>query len=367
MSWISNLWRTRRVSVIIGASVVVVAIVAIVVAVALSGGSDKAAPKAHRKAAVKHAVPVRRAPLTGLPDKSGASFKRPAVTVKVNNTDAAKQYGIDQADVVYEEVVEGGITRLAAIFNSHAPDRVGPVRSVRRTDQSIVWPIGGIFAYSGGAQYAIDSINTAPVKQIDETGAGPMMFRAPGTIFNRGTAYLNAPMNLWAHVDQMFKAGGEPIPPPPLFRYRTAKAKFAGTPVQQFVVGFQGSDPAFATTWDWDAKSGTWLRTKFGGPDIDANNVRLAAPNVVVMFVNYLNGGPGAEGAEAELTGTGKALVFTGGKEIVGTWSRPDKEKPAKFLSASGAVVRLTPGQTWVELPDVSYPVTVTPPVKPAA
>ena len=78
---------------------------------------------------------------------------------------------------MYEEVVEGGITRLAAIFNSHAPDRVGPVRSVRKTDQSIVWPIGGIFAYSGGAPYAIDSINTAPVVQLDETRAGPLMFR----------------------------------------------------------------------------------------------------------------------------------------------------------------------------------------------
>ena len=74
--------------------------------------------------------------------------------------------------MVYEEVVEGGYTRLAAIFNSHDPDRVGPVRSVRKTDQSIVWPIGGIFAYSGGAQYAIDSINTAPVTQLDETRAG---------------------------------------------------------------------------------------------------------------------------------------------------------------------------------------------------
>jgi hypothetical protein len=366
MSWISNLWRTRRVTVIVGASVVGVAIVAVVIAVAASGGSDKVQAKARdRKAVVKkHAAPVRRAPLTGLPDKKGVSLKRPAVTVKINNTDAAKQYGVDQADVVYEEVVEGGYTRLAAIFNSHAPDRVGPVRSVRRTDQSIVWPIGGIFAYSGGAQYAIDSINTAPVKQLDESRAGPMMYRAPGTIYNQGTAYLNAPLNLWAHVDQMFKAGGEPIPPPPLFAYRYTHAKFAGTAVKSFVVGFAG---IFPTTWDWDARSGTWLRSKFGGPDIDANNVRLAPQNVVVMFVNYLNGGPGAEGAEAELTGTGRALVFTGGKEIEGTWSRPDKEKPAKLLSASGAVIRLTPGQTWVELPDVSYAVTVTPQAKPTA
>src|SRR5437899_12466858 len=110
MSWISNLWRTRRVTVIIGASVAVVAVVAVVIAVAASGGSDKVQAKAWQRKAVvkKHAAAVRRAPLTGLPDKKGVSFKRPAVTVKINNTDGAKQYGVDKADVVYEEVVEGG-------------------------------------------------------------------------------------------------------------------------------------------------------------------------------------------------------------------------------------------------------------------
>ena len=69
------------------------------------------------------------------------------------------------------------------------------------------------------------------------------------------------------------------------------------------------------------------------------------------MFVQYA-GGAGVE-AEAELTGTGKAWVFTGGKEIKGTWSRPDKEKPAKLTNAKGDEITLTPGQTWVELPDV--------------
>jgi hypothetical protein len=337
-------------------AVVVLAVVA--VAVVASGGSDKPETKARpRKPAVKKVAAVRRAPLTGLPDKTGASFKRPAVTVKVNNNDLAKQYGVHAADIVYEEVVEGGATRLAAIFNSHDSDRVGPVRSVRRTDQSIVWPIRGIFAYSGGAQYAIDSIDTAPVKQLDETRAGSMMYRADGTQYHNPDTWNEAPYNLWARVDQMFKAGGEPIPPPPLFKYRAAKAKVGGTPVTSFVVGFAGD---FATTWEWDTPSRKWLRTMFGGPDIDADNVRLAAQNVVVLFVQYA-GGAGEEGAEAELVGTGQAWVFTSGKVIKGTWSRPDKEKPARLLDARGGEIRLTPGQTWVELPDVSYAVTVTP------
>src|ERR1700735_4540239 len=113
------------------------------------------------------------APLTGLPDATGLSVKRPALTIKIENTpQALPQWGIDQADVVYEEIVNGGITRLAAIFNSHAPSKVGPVRSVRPTDTQVVWPLGGIFAYSGGAAYAVDSIETAPVKLVDESSAG---------------------------------------------------------------------------------------------------------------------------------------------------------------------------------------------------
>ena len=335
-------------------------VVALAVAVALAacGGGGKhpvAKPKVAAKTVAKPKPKAPVAPLSGVPDPTGDARRRCAVTVKIDNTQASHpKYGVDQADVVYEEVVEGGITRLAAIFNSHAPDRVGPVRSVRKTDQSIVWPIGGIFAYSGGAQYAIDSINTAPVKQIDETRAGAMMFRDPPD----NSRY--APYNLWTHVDELFKAGGEPVPPPPLFEYRAPKAAVGGTPASSFVVGFQGS-PSYATTWNWDATSATWLRSKLGGPDIDAEHVRLAPKNVVVMFVRYLGGNSQGLQAEAELTGSGNALVFTRGKEIKGTWSRPDKAKPAKLLNAQGAEIRLTPGQTWIELPDVSYAVTVTP------
>ena len=234
-----------------------------VILAACGGGSHKPAAKQKpvpkkvaERARAAASVPV--APLTGLPDPKDVARKRPAVTVKINNTDAATQYGIHQADVVYEEVVEGGITRLAAIFNSQAPDRVGPVRSVRKTDQSIVWPIGGIFAYSGGAAYAIDSINTAPVKQLDETRAGSMMFRDPDN-----SRY--EPYNLWAHVDQMFKADGTPIPPPPIFVYRKAGTPAGGTPAVAVSVGFAAG---FNTLWTWDKKSGTWLRTagKSGAP-----------------------------------------------------------------------------------------------------
>ena len=340
----------------VGARALVAVVVFAVIAAACGGGggSDKATKKQDAPTTTTNPKVVPVAPLTGLPDPKDVARKRSAVTVKINNTNENKQQGIENADVVYEEVVEGGYTRLAAIFNSQAPDVVGPVRSVRKTDQSIVWPIGGIFAYSGGAQYAIDSINTAPVKQLDESRAGPMMFR---------DASSHAPVNLFAHVDQMYKAGGTPVPPKALFVYRKPKAKVGGSPVGAFTVGFQAG---FASTWTWDATTNSWTRTAGSSAatvtDANGNDVKISPKNVVVMFVHYVGGNSYGLGAEAELTGTGDAWIFTGGKVIKGHWTRPDKEKPAKLTDAKGGVVRLAAGQTWVELPDASYTVTVLPP-----
>jgi DUF3048 family protein len=331
----------------------IVGFLALVLVLAACGGSKhKAAVTVPSSTTTtKPAPPV--APLTGLPDPSGASLKRCAITVKIDNTKSGHpKYGVEQADVVYEEVVEAGITRLAAVFNSQAPDRVGPVRSVRKTDQSIVRPYRGVFVYSGGAPYAIASINTAPVVQLDETRAGSMMFRDHSRY---------APWNLYAHVDQMYSKCGPIVPPPHLFVYRSASSPAeTGTPVSSARVGFQNG---FAVTWTWDAASGTWKRSIFGSPEITAAGTQFAPKNVVVMFAQYTGGDPnhGNEGAEANLTGTGKLMVFTNGQEITGTWSRPDETQPAQLLDAAGSQIELMPGQTWVEIPDASYQVTTTP------
>ena len=98
--------------------------------------------------------------------------------MKIENIAASRpQTGVDHTDVVYEEVVECDITRLAGVFQSQMPAVVGPIRSVRKTDTILTQPLQGIFAYSGGAPYAIESIETAPVVRLDETTAGEAMFR----------------------------------------------------------------------------------------------------------------------------------------------------------------------------------------------
>src|SRR5580658_1977202 len=210
------------------------------------------------------APPPPTAPLTGLPDPSGTALTRPALTIKVENTpEALPQWGIAQADVVYEEIVNGGITRLAAIFNSQAPTKVGPVRSVRPTDTQVVWPLGGIFAYSGGAPYAVDSIETVPsLTLVNETQAGDAMFRDNA---------LEAPHNLFAVAPLLFAFKGKPTPPPALFQYRTSTQKVVGPKVARFIVPFPSIYPV---TWTWDTATLSWDRTLFGMADITGTGQR---------------------------------------------------------------------------------------------
>jgi len=330
------------------AAVIVVA--GIVVIVATQGSSKKSPTATSSTTTTAPGGPI--APLTGLPDPSGTALKRPALIVKIeNDPNSLPQFGVDQADVVYEEIVNGGITRLAAIFNQNAPAKIGPVRSVRPTDTSIVWPLGGIFAFSGGAQYAINSISTAPVKLVTEGVAGPAMFRDPNRV---------APYNLYGITPKLFAIGGTPVPPKPLFLYRPLGQPAVGTTVAKFVVPFPSFYPV---TWTWDTVTHSWDRsTVFGGLDYTGTHTRMSPKNVIVMHINYING-LGTMASYADLTHGGVVNVFTDGKEITGTWARPnhDKSKALVYIDSTGKAIRLTPGQTWVELLDNGPALTITP------
>jgi hypothetical protein len=317
------------------------------VATACGGGDDDgaAARRARQGSPTTSGAPPI-APLTGLPDPTGVAQSRPVLSVKIDNIAAVRpQAGLEAADIVWNEVVEGGITRLLAMFQSTSADVVGPIRSVRRTDPSIVWPVGGIFVFSGGARHALDAIEEAPVTLVDEDDAGDAMFR------DRSRA---APHNLFGRPDRLWALGGEPAPPPPLFTYGAPGAEEPGsTPVAGATVGYGGS---YAVGYVWDAGAGAWLRSTGGRPFLTRAGGQLATQNVVVLSVEYA-GGVGNDGAEAVLVGEGDALVLRGGTATTARWSRGDRSEPIALRTAGGAPIRLRPGRTWIELPDRSYAV----------
>ena len=126
-----------------------------------------------------------------------------------------------------------------------------------------------------------------------------------------------------------------------------------------FVVPFPSY---YQVTWTWDSASTSWDRTLFGKADVTGTGVRESPKNVIVMWVNYVNG-IGTEASYANLQGSGVADVFTDGREVTGTWSRgSSKADPLTYQTASGQVIGLTPGQTWVELLNTGGVVTLNPP-----
>ena len=289
----------------------------------------------------KKPVPNSIAPLTGL-EEAGT---RPALAVKIgNNPEARPQAGITEADIVYEEIVEGGITRYMAIFNSTVPERVGPVRSVRGMDPNISTNWGGIFSYSGGTATNESKIkNTKGVLALNETAAGDGMKRDSGR---------SAPNNLYVIPTNMFKKGGTPVPPVKQFTYSKTAPKSTES-VVSFVVGFKSG---FACTWTWDETQGKFLRSYGAKPVVDQKSKQVAAENIVVQFINY------PSESEGITTGSGDVWIFRDGKVVKGKWNRPDVTSPAVYTDTQGKTIALKPGQTWVELASTATPVTITPP-----
>jgi len=334
--------------------VVAIATVFLLVALAACGGGGHTAKKRVAPTSPKPTV----APLTGLPDPNGESLRRPALSIKIENTPEARpQTGLDSADVVFEEVTEGEITRFVAVFNSAIPDVIGPIRSVRAMDPDIVTPLGGIFAYSGGIPETVDLIRHAPgVNSLDETQAGSAMFRDKSK---------RAPHNLYGHGQDLLTKGGQPVPVRPLFSYLDNGATFNGDPVASIDVGFK---QGYGVTYTFDAASHTWKRSYGLAPHTADSGQQIAPTNVIVQFVGCCV--PSPEGGAYQTVGQGQAWVLSDGKIVRGQWTRSDRSQPTQYVDASGAPIKLQPGRTWVEYVPASpdYPVNVTaaPPSAPA-
>jgi hypothetical protein len=323
-------------------SVVVLVALAAVGAAACGGGGTTAAKKKPVVTTTTPGPPV--APLTGLPDPTGQSLTRPALSIKIENTPEARpQTGLDAADVVYEEITEAGITRFLAVFNSTIPPMAGPVRSGRIMDPDLLAPLGGIFAYSGGITQTEQAISATPgVNVIVDTGADPALIRDKTKV---------APHNLYAVTNLLLARGGKPVPPAPLFQYLPAGQPFAGQGVSQFTVHF---DTLYRPTYTYDAASNTWKRsiglTSF--MDTDGFGTQDAPTNVIVQFVSCCLNSP--EGGNYQTVGNGDVDVFSAGREVQGHWSRSVNTQPIQYTDMNGNPIKLTPGKTWVEL----YPST---------
>lgn len=279
-------------------------------------------------------------PLTGLPITDPAIAQRPAMAVKMDNhTDARPHAGLNQADIVYEEIVEG-ITRFFVIFHSTDAAPIGPIRSARTTDVDLLNQLNRPFlVWSGGNAKVVAAIDKANAESRAH-GQAPGFYRdeerraraaSEHTLLNEGTA------GIWA------TATPEQLPPSPLFTYGTPSA---GDPVS--VISMKMN--SVPVEWMWDAAGKVFVRAEYGDPHTDTTGAPITSENVVVQFVDYKTSAADPRSPEAVTVGSGDALVYTNGEVVLAKWDRPEASKPAAFTGADGDPIVLTPGRTWIEL-----------------
>lgn len=290
-------------------------------------------------------------PLTGLPAPDQASVTQSALVTKIdNNSDAWPHGGINEADIVYEILVEG-ITRFGAVFHSNVPERVGPVRSARSTDVDLVSNLGvPLLMWSGG--------NANVVGEVNQAAADGLLVNAgydaiPADYYRVSDRF--APHNLFANPVAIRAALGGAGSPTPLYSYLPAGTEATGEVTPGLSITFA---PGSTVTWVWDAAAGCARRYQAGVAFVDEAGVPVCATNVVLQFTEYGPSTADARSPQAYTIGSGGGLVYTGGKVTLVGWNRPAAADGPNLTTPDGAPALLTPGTTWVSLAPPGEPTT---------
>jgi hypothetical protein len=297
-------------------------------------------------------------PLTGLPAPGGVVPARPALGVKIGNYPGDRpSAGLNQADIVFEEPVEGAITRLLAVFQCQGAPLVGDLRSAREPDVGILSQLSNpMFVHAGDIDPIAALLAQAPLQDdnLYSGDRGSVIITETNRVAPYATFVNTA--SLWAFNP------ADRTPPAPIFHYSAAlpPGAVAGSGQSVHIPFSSVSD----VTWQWNPTRG-YQRYYSGAPDILVDGTQTTATNVVIMTVQTSNG-PWVENSEGGLevqvqaTGTGPLLVMRGGAAIAGTWSRSSLTQPATLTTTAGAPITLQPGNTWVELVPAGVPVTPT-------
>lgn len=316
-------------------------VTAVALAVGLSGVLAGCSHGLPRKPPAQSRTPSssdtpRASPSVTHPTRPG----KPVLAVKIDNVPAARpQTGLSKADIVYVEPVEGGLSRILAVFSSHLPKVVGPVRSARESDLDLLRQFGRpAFAYSGAQSKLLPLIHRAPVHDMS---AG----RVPGPYFRGGSR--SAPHNLYAHPRKLlaraphasalgdigFRRGA----PPPGGKAETSRT-----------VRYH----AFSVTFRWSRKQERWLVSMDGSPAKTTDAGRIGARTIVVQYTTIrpsrFHDFLGNVSPYTKTVGSGKALVLRGGKAYQARWSRPKAKGGTRFTTWSGKPMTFARGQVWV-------------------
>jgi hypothetical protein len=284
-----------------------------------------------------------RCPLTNEEPKDEAVLDRPAIAVKIENNPVAYPLsGLEDAEVVYEELVEGGITRFMAIYHCTDARQAGPVRSARLVDPAIMKPYTNILAFAGANDIVDQALNEADLVLLTESTNGFERIPREG---------ITSEHTLYVDTRTVRKQGQDEFedPPPEVFTFGDVAegAKKTST----ISIEFSG---ATHVRFDWDGKK--WLRFDRDAPLLDDSGNQVAVDNVLIeehdirlsKEIVDVAGNPSVEISDE--TGSGRAVLFRDRRAIVGTWNRESIDDATTFETKNGDEMELKRGTTWIEL-----------------
>jgi hypothetical protein len=337
-----------------------VALILIITAVAMAGGEDE--PQGAATTTTATPVPVEDStttttesvattttteagpsgpawPLTGIV-ASDANPTAPILVAKVDNSSFSRpQAGISDADMVIEVLVEGGVARFLAFYQSNIPAEIGPIRSIREVDPKLIAPFDVAIAHSGGVASNVEAIRLVAVDVGDPVLGSTAYGRDP----DRPAPY-DLMLNPQPALDLASETSGD-------IWFRFEEATPEGT--QALTVDISLS-PITNVTYRWSSTDQGFLRFHGGSAHVDDHENDILAENVIVLFVRQIDTGrtDGAGNAvpDFQVTGSGEAVVFRDGVAITGTWERGSHDGFFRILDSAGRPIPLTPGNVWIEL-----------------
>jgi hypothetical protein len=314
------------------------AVVAVVLALALAACSSQREARRDRgrssstSSTVASAGPVFT--LTGRRAPDAESAVRPAVSVRIDDTDPVRaRAGIDEADIIFEDIVGPKRTGMLAMFQSRDAASVGPVGAVQPGDPLLLLPLRGLFAHAGGSPELTRVIRNLGVTDVS-VNRMPEVFRQRRDREPPNHYFINTTrLRELTPVDA--------VSPEPVFVFRTAGQPFEApgvTPVHRITVRV---GTAVTPSFKWDPVNARWFAGDGDGPRAADPARDLIVENVIVQLTTYEDGRP-------QLVGSGDLVIATEGKLARGFWVRERADIATRWLDSADADLRLTPGRTWV-------------------
>ncbi|MGW2730100.1 DUF3048 domain-containing protein [Streptomyces sp. NPDC001494] len=320
--------RTRR-------APLTAALIAVTAAASLTAGCTRHQPADDARAPARTPTPSA----SPTPARTPAPVAGSPLAVKIDNVSAARpQTGLGAADVVYAEQVEGGLSRLMAVYATRLPKSVGPVRSARESDLELLRQFHEpTLAYSGAQRKLLPLIGRAPLRAESPDDAAGAYYRGAGRA---------APHNLYLRPARLLSSAPGRAALTTGFRYGPAPS--GGSPTTTHTVRY----PAARFTFTWSEGRAGWLVAMDGAPATTTDGGRPAPPTVVVQYVRIRSSKYhdvlGNHTPYTETVGSGRAEVLRDGRSFEARWSRRAAADGTRFTTADGGRMNFAAGQVWV-------------------